>query len=296
MNYVANLQKTFDNILDDTSIDYICLTKQCYALLEEFRKYWNIELLSQGVTEIRYEPTKEGTSKDFGLLRMVADALGEAKAVREMGLYSYAALDGDDKALKGKNRETGDQWRHGMGFLTASKVFKKFLTKDDRADFKFPLGLLSSSNSYEDIEDASSLGKKFTAEMSGGKIHNLSTASDLHVFSSTTTYAIVTFYTAYGGTQKKMGLELSKLSTEHAEPGIFVFARANADDMRGLALRYCKWEGKQSFVFFKDGKQVAVNGQAYIQGPKTKVLKAAAEKLGALAKKRLVEEQQESMD
>jgi hypothetical protein len=47
-NYVANLQKTFDSILDDASIDYIRLTKHCYALLEDFRKYRNIEMQSRG--------------------------------------------------------------------------------------------------------------------------------------------------------------------------------------------------------------------------------------------------------
>jgi thioredoxin 1 len=292
-SYVAKLQKTFDSILDDASIDYTRLTKHCYALLEDFRKYvLEHRNAIKGVTHIRYEPTKEGTSKDFGLLRMVADALSEAKAVREMGLYSYIAGDGDDKAVNGSNRDTEDQWRHGMGLLTASKVFKRFLAKTDKIDFQFPLGLLDPSNSYDDIDDKTPLGKQLTADMKRGKVHNLATASELEAFLATTTYAIVTFWTDYDGTHKNMGLKLAELSRKYAEPGLFEFSRANADDM----IRYCKWEGKQSFVAFKDGKQVAVNGEPYIQGPKTKALKAAAEKLGLLAKKKLVERQQTTVD
>jgi thioredoxin 1 len=118
----------------------------------------------------------------------------------------------------------------------------------------------------------------------------------LEAFLATTTYAIVTFWTDYDGTHKDMGLRFAELSRNHAEPGVFEFARANADDMRDLAVRYCKWEGKQSFISFKDGKQVAVNGESFIKGPKTKAHKAAAEKLGALAKKKLVERQQTTVD
>ena len=41
-----------------------------------------------------------------------------------------------------------------------------------------------------------------------------------------------------------------------------------------------------TFLFFKDGRQVAVNGQAAIQGADPRALGAAAEKLGSLATKR----------
>ena len=105
-----------------------------------------------------------------------------------------------------------------MGLLTASKVSKRFLTKDDQADFKFPIGLLSSSDSYEDIEVTLPFSQGLATELNRGKIHNLATASDLQAFLSTTTYAIVTFWTDYDGTQKKIGLEFVKLARELLSP------------------------------------------------------------------------------
>jgi thioredoxin 1 len=42
-------------------------------------------------------------------------------------------------------------------------------------------------------------------------------------------------------------------------------------------------------MFFKDGKQVAVNGNKMIQGADVRSLNGAAEKLGGLAKKRNAE-------
>ena len=106
--------------------------------------------------------------------------------------------------------------------------------------FKFPLGLLSSSSSYEDIEDTTTLSKRLTAEIKRGKVHNLSTAAELQTFLSTTTYAIVTFWTNNDGTHKEMGLKFAGLSNEHAETGLLAFARADTDDMRDVALRCCK--------------------------------------------------------
>jgi thioredoxin 1 len=44
-----------------------------------------------------------------------------------------------------------------------------------------------------------------------------------------------------------------------------------------------------TFMFFKEGKQVMVNGQKTIQGADPRTLGAAAEKLGGLAKKRAEE-------
>jgi thioredoxin 1 len=42
-----------------------------------------------------------------------------------------------------------------------------------------------------------------------------------------------------------------------------------------------------TFLFFKEGKQVAVNGQVAIRGADPRALGAAAEKLSSLAQKRV---------
>ena len=102
---------------------------------------------------------------------------------------------------------------------------------------------------------------------------------------------MVNFWTDWDHTHIEMASFFASLAADYGEPGILTFARANADDMRDLTLRYCKWDGKQSFVVFKNGKQVAING-VFVIGAQQKALKAAAEKLCRLAKKRLAERQQ----
>jgi len=63
------------------------------------------------------------------------------------------------------------------------------------------------------------------------------------------------------------------------------FAKVNVDNARDIAQKY-QISAMPTFMFFKDGKQVAVNGQAMIRGADAKSLTAAAEKLGGLAKTR----------
>jgi len=101
---------------------------------------------------------------------------------------------------------------------------------------------------------------------------------------------MVNFWTDWDHTHIEMAPFFASLAADYGGPGILTFARAYADDMRDLALRYCKWDGKQSFVAFKNGKQVAINGASVI-GAQQKALKAAAKKLGGLAKQRLTERQ-----
>lgn len=79
------------------------------------------------------------------------------------------------------------------------------------------------------------------------------------------------------------------LAKEHAVDGISTFIRANAVDMREEAKRYYEDMSKQTYVCFKNGKQVTVNGLKVVEGKQRKALKAAVEKLSGLAQKRLEE-------
>jgi len=57
------------------------------------------------------------------------------------------------------------------------------------------------------------------------------------------------------------------------------------DAARDIAQQY-GISAMPTFMFFKDGKQVAVNGNAMIRGADVKALTAASEKLGGLAQKK----------
>lgn len=48
-NHVTSIRTALEQLLDDTSIDYIGLTKRCRRLLADSRKFWYIELVSQGI-------------------------------------------------------------------------------------------------------------------------------------------------------------------------------------------------------------------------------------------------------
>jgi hypothetical protein len=280
-NYIPSTRKTLDAMLDDASIDYIRLTKRCYKLLDDFRKFWNIEIEAQGLhDEIRYESDTQGTTKDFGLLRMCHDAFEEAKAVRAMGIYSYRAGDGEEKAVKGTMLEEEDPFRHGMGLMTAAKVFKRFIATETN-DFRFPLGRININAMEEGGQLTGSSAQTHR------RVHDVPTAAVLDTLLSSNTYLLLNLWTDYDRTHTQMSPFFAMLAKYYSEPGVLVFARSNADDMRDRAVKYCQWNDEQSFVAFKNGKQVAVNGERVIRGEQRKKLTAAVEKLGSLAKKKV---------
>lgn len=89
---------------------------------------------------------------------------------------------------------------------------------------------------------------------------------------------MVNFWDDFNRTHLEMSPIFASLANPHSEPNILTFVRANADDMPDLALRYCKWEGKQPFLAFKNGKHVTINGASLIEGAQREALKAAFEK------------------
>lgn len=105
-SFIQDLETAFTSILDEFTIDYVRLTKRCITMLEKFRDMLTLECQHfQGLPVSRYERmTADGDSFDIGLIMVVLDSPGEAKTVQEMGVYSYAANDGDDVAHKGPMR------------------------------------------------------------------------------------------------------------------------------------------------------------------------------------------------
>jgi thioredoxin 1 len=113
-------------------------------------------------------------------------------------------------------------------------------------------------------------------------VHNL---TELQQLFSNTTYVGIDFFADWCGPCKVISPVLVNLSKKHSVPGVLQFVKVNVDEAQDIAAAY-GIRAMPTFMFFKDGKQVAVNGQSMIQGADAKSLSAAAEKLGGLAKKR----------
>jgi thioredoxin 1 len=116
-------------------------------------------------------------------------------------------------------------------------------------------------------------------------LNHIASAAELDTLMSNNTYVVVDFYADWCGPCKAIAPSYANLSKQHSIPGVLAFAKVNVDNAQDAAARY-RVSAMPTFMFFKEGKQVAVNGQAMIQGADPRSLSAAAEKLGGLAKKR----------
>lgn len=281
--YVKSLEKVLSPVLDDLSIDYVRLTKKCIALLDRFRTMWNIEIENEQMGIPLFVSDKVGqNTNDLGHLYMCHQAFEEAKAIRENGIYSYRAGDGGDRAVTGMEPDVDCETRHGMGLLTAMKVFKHFLAKED-TDFRFPFKISDVAL----LEAEAKAAAKSTEGFSAG-IREISTGTELLETFAGSTYTVVNFYTDYSRTPVPEAHDFAKLSRKHTVPSLLAFVKANTDDMHDVANRFDLGGVKQGFVCFKEGKQVAVNGKKVTHGRKP--LENAVEKLSALAQKRLAEQ------
>ncbi|KAH7309507.1 thioredoxin-like protein [Stachybotrys elegans] len=120
------------------------------------------------------------------------------------------------------------------------------------------------------------------------KIHHITSSAELEDLMSSTTYVAVDFFADWCPPCKAIAPIFSSLASAHSVPGVLAFAKVNVDHVRDVSMQYGV-SAMPTFLFFKDGRQVAVNGQAMIQGADPRALGAAAEKLGGLAKKRVAE-------
>lgn len=117
------------------------------------------------------------------------------------------------------------------------------------------------------------------------KIHHISSAIELQELMASTTYVAVDFFADWCPPCKTIAPVFESLASTHATPGILGFAKVNVDHVQEAARTY-RVTAMPTFLFFKEGKQVAVNGQVMIQGADPRSLGAAIEKLGGLAAKR----------
>ncbi|MBE3050429.1 thioredoxin family protein [Candidatus Bathyarchaeota archaeon] len=114
---------------------------------------------------------------------------------------------------------------------------------------------------------------------------NITSAAELQTLLSSTTYVVVDFFADWCPPCKTIAPIFESLATKHAVPGTLAFAKVNVDHNQEAA-RTFSVTSMPTFLFFKEGKQVAVNGQVTIQGADPRSLMAAVEKLKGLAAKR----------
>ncbi|KAI2469113.1 thioredoxin domain-containing protein [Annulohypoxylon bovei var. microspora] len=122
--------------------------------------------------------------------------------------------------------------------------------------------------------------------MSSDSLHHLSSLAELQSLFASTTYVAVDFYADWCGPCKTIAPHYEALARQHSAPGVLAFAKVNVDAAQDAARAHAV-TAMPTFMFFKDGRQVAVNGQPVIRGADPRALSAAAEKLGGLAKKRM---------
>ncbi|KAI0431931.1 thioredoxin-like protein [Xylaria sp. FL1042] len=118
------------------------------------------------------------------------------------------------------------------------------------------------------------------------KIKHITSSAELTELFSSTTYVVVDFFADWCPPCKAIAPIYEKLAAQHAIDGVLAFAKVNVDHVQDAA-RTHGVTAMPTFLFFKEGRQVAVNGQKMIQGADPRSLGAAAEKLGGLAKKRV---------
>jgi len=119
--------------------------------------------------------------------------------------------------------------------------------------------------------------------MGEGSVHHINSAKEWQALLSSTQYVVADFYADWCGPCKQIAPMYEMLAKTLSIPQFLAFAKINVDTVKPVAMQY-RVTAMPTFMFFKDTKQVAVNGNALIQGADWQTLKLASEKMGKLAK------------
>nr|CEG05151.1 unnamed protein product [Fusarium clavum]CEG05890.1 unnamed protein product [Fusarium clavum] len=115
-------------------------------------------------------------------------------------------------------------------------------------------------------------------------VHHITSNDELQTLLSSTTYVVVDFFADWCPPCKIIAPVYESLATKHSVDNVLAFAKVNVDHVQDAARQY-GITAMPTFLFFKDGKQVTVNGRAEIKGADSRTLSDAAEILGGLAQK-----------
>lgn len=116
-------------------------------------------------------------------------------------------------------------------------------------------------------------------------VKHISSHTEFDSLLSSTRYVVADFYADWCGPCKMIAPHFLKLASTFSIPGFLAFAKVDVDNVQSVARKYGV-AAMPTFLFFKDGKQVAVNGAAMIQGANLQSLTLAVEKMGRLAKEK----------
>lgn len=121
--------------------------------------------------------------------------------------------------------------------------------------------------------------------MGEGPVHYVDTPKQWQDLLASNVYVVADFYADWCGPCKSIAPMYEQLAKSLAIPHVLAFAKINVDTNKAVALEY-RVAAMPTFLFFKDSKRVAANGNAMIQGADWPTLKAACEKIGKLAKEK----------
>ncbi|KAK8018113.1 hypothetical protein PG991_007303 [Apiospora marii] len=109
--------------------------------------------------------------------------------------------------------------------------------------------------------------------------------AELNELFKNTTYVVIDFYADWCGPCKTIAPEIDRMAKRHSLPGLLAIAKVNVDHAQDVAAQF-NVRAMPTFLCYKEGRQVAVNGKPYIQGANLPDLIGAVEKLSALAQKK----------
>lgn len=121
--------------------------------------------------------------------------------------------------------------------------------------------------------------------MSEDSVKHIKSPGEFDALLNSTRYIVADFYADWCGPCKAIAPHFLQFASTFSIPGYLAFAKVDVDNVGEVARRYGV-SAMPTFLFFKDGNQVAVNGAPMIQGANLPVLKQAVEKMGRLAKEK----------
>lgn len=116
-------------------------------------------------------------------------------------------------------------------------------------------------------------------------VQDISSAAEFDQFLANNTYAMIDFYATWCPPCKQIAPFYDALNKKHSIDGYFQMGKLDVEKVSEISTRY-QITAMPTFMFFKEGKQVAVNSNPLLKGADPSTLKAAAEKLGGLAKRK----------